>query len=41
MNVLVTNKLDADLSSLDIDIIKNVKGTFSSNEIVDLSLIHI
>lgn len=36
MNVLVTNKLDADLSSLDIDIIKHVKGSFNSNEIVDM-----
>lgn len=36
MNVLITNKLDNELSSLDIDIIKHVTGTFNSNEIVDM-----
>lgn len=36
MNVLITNKLDNDLSSLDIDIIKHVNGIFNSKEIVDM-----
>ena len=36
MNVLITNKLDNDLSSLDIDIIKHISGSFNANEIVDM-----
>ena len=36
MNVLITNKLDNDLSSLDVDIIKHVTGSFNSSDIVDM-----
>ena len=36
MNVLLTNKLENDLSSLDIDIIKHVTGSFDASEIVDM-----
>ena len=36
MNVLITNNSEAKLSSLDIDIIKHITGTYSVKEIVDM-----
>ena len=36
MNILITNTLDKELSSLDIDIIKHISGTYSTKEIVDM-----
>ena len=36
MNVLITNRQENRLSSLDIDIIKHISGTFKSQEICDM-----
>lgn len=36
MNILITNNLEKELSSLDIDIIKHISGTYSTKEIVDM-----
>ena len=36
MNILITNNLEKELSSLDVDVIKHISGTFSTKEIVDM-----
>ncbi|MBQ6539289.1 MAG: hypothetical protein IJL76_03315 [Bacilli bacterium] len=36
MNILITNNLEKELSSLDVDIIKHISGTYSTKEIVDM-----
>jgi hypothetical protein len=36
VNILITNNLEKELSSLDIDIIKHISGTYSTKEIVDM-----
>jgi len=36
LNIIITNQLDRQLSSLDIDIIKHISGTYSSKELVDM-----
>ena len=36
MNVIISNNADEELSSLNIDVIKKLKGEFSSEEIVSM-----
>lgn len=36
LNILITNNLENELSSLDVDIIKHISGTYSTKEIVDM-----
>ena len=36
MNILITNAAEDKLSSLDIDIIKHITGTYNVNELVDM-----
>ena len=36
MNVVISNQKNTQLSSLDIDVIKNVTGTFEVDEIVSM-----